>query len=131
MDVQQGLPVYIKISCRRTLQILCSSSVTSFQDNLTAQRLALAACWGNQPSKRKKLLAWTAVFSRRVPTSPLHALLGAFIVLHDSLLFLSSIILKGFSQSIRHKSQCGSDSACHTSCCCLTFHSPFFFSRNI
>ena len=45
-----------------------------------AQRLALAAWWENQPTKRKNVFAEAAVLARRVPPSPLHALLGGFLL---------------------------------------------------
>mgnify|MGYP000566003486 CR=1 FL=1 len=47
--------------------------------SLGAQRLVLAAWWGNQPTKRKNAFAWTAVFSRRIPPSPPARIVGRFL----------------------------------------------------
>ena len=44
--------------------------------NLAAQRLALAAWWEDQLTKRKNAFAATAVFSRRVPPSPPARIVG-------------------------------------------------------
>jgi len=42
----------------------------------TAQRLALAAWWESQPTKREKAFAETAALARRVPPSPPARIVG-------------------------------------------------------
>ena len=55
-----------------------------------AQRLALAAWWENQPTKRKKAFAWTPQFCTAHHQVRLHALLGGVFTQFASFLVASA-----------------------------------------
>ena len=68
--------------------------------DLPAQRLALAAWWESQVTKRKKALAWIPQFCTAHHQVRLHALLGAFRERKKSRLFVYSNNFTVFENNI-------------------------------